>query len=268
MLHIGIIPDGNRRFARKNNIKTLEGYQLGFKKIKLLINEIYKKNINKKDIITIIRKEQSNINEIKNINNDDKDEIIDNINKHDTINEITLYICSIDNITKRKKHDILDLMSVMYDCINEWSDKNSLIYELEIQVNIVGNINLLPDNKLINKIRNIEKETKKHNKYFLNLAIGYDGKQDIINAINKFNSDKSNKNKNITSLDITNNMIVKRDIDIVIRTGYEKRISGFFPWQTLYSEWFFLDKYCPEIDIFDINKVLNEYSNRERRFGK
>ena len=290
MLHIGIIPDGNRRYARKNNIDTLEGYKIGFRKIQTIINEIYDNNGNSDNIDKIIDKNKiinniskDNINNINNVNgitNIDEDEINrlrKNIIKCDNgynIDEITLYICSVDNIKKRKTKDILDLMEVMYDCINEWSSEESILYKLKIKVRIVGNVNLLPDKSLVRKIKNIARNTKKHDKLFLNLAIGYSGKDDIVNAVNKFINNNGNSkithndNSKITHNDITNNMVVKRNIDLVIRTGKEKRTSGFFPWNTLYSEWFFVNKYCPEIDIYDIENVLIEYSKRERRFGK
>ncbi len=63
-------------------------------------------------------------------------------------------------------------------------------------------------------------------------------------------------------------MQVNRDIDIIIRTGYERRMSGFFPWQTVYAEWFFIDKYFPEFTLDDFINVIKEYYNRKRRFGK
>jgi undecaprenyl diphosphate synthase len=57
------------------------------------------------------------------------------------------------------------------------------------------------------------------------------------------------------------------DIDLVIRTGKEKRLSGFFPWQTIYSEWFFLDIYFPELTKDILKKVLEDFYERQRRFG-
>ena len=93
----------------------------------------------------------------------------------------------------------------------------------------------------------------KTQKYILNLAIAYDYNKDFINY----------------GHDIFKNYIRKQsNIDFVLRTGGESRISGFFPTKTLYSELFFSKKMWPDITIVDINNYIRKFKNRDRRFGK
>ena len=228
-LHIGIIPDGNRRYAEKKNITIEESYNIAFQTVTQIIEYI----CNQCDDLFSF--------------------------EHYSISQVTLYVCSYDNLEKRSKEEV----NLIYGLIDKFikyyyknKDKNT------IRLNISGNIKLLP-NKLKNNLLNIVNETS-NNSYTLNLAIGYNGHQDIIKAF-KRTLDKKQK------YDIKNiykNFDVDTDIDLVIRTGNEMRMSGFFPWQTVYAEWFFLDKFWPEFTENDLYNIIEKYGKRNRRYGK
>ena len=118
-------------------------------------------------------------------------------------------------------------------------------------VNIIGDMELLPDD--IQKLC-IELSKEKENiQYTVNIAIAYDYKKDMINYGNNNNVNYNREQSNI---------------DILFRSGGEKRISGFFPTKVLYSELFFEKKLWPEITLDDLNRTVKLFKKRERRFGK
>jgi undecaprenyl diphosphate synthase len=101
------------------------------------------------------------------------------------------------------------------------------------------------------------------------MLIAYGGKDDLLHAV------KSITSKAKTAASINENLIRKYllsntvpDIDLIIRTSGEERLSGFMPWQTSYSELYFSDKLWPEFTKKDLHSALKEYNKRQRRFGK
>jgi tritrans,polycis-undecaprenyl-diphosphate synthase [geranylgeranyl-diphosphate specific] len=239
-MHLGIIPDGNRRYAMKNNMSNIEAYYLGFNLIINIIKEFF---YNKENII-------ENYANVKLIN----------------INQITIYVCSVENLEKRDKQDVSNIYQLIEKFISYYNEYKKEFIENKISINIIGNFKYI-ENIYLEKLINIMKETDIYkSKYKLNLAIAYSGRDEIINMTNKIMI--LNKLTEIDEKEIYDNMYLKNDIDIIIRTGYEKRTSNFFPWQSIYSEWFFIDKYWPELNIIDIINIIEEFNNRKRRFGK
>ena len=220
-MHIGIILDGNRRFAKSKNQPSFKGHKEGAKRVGDLLNWC----------------------------------------KEFDIKEITLYCFSIENF-KRSKEEVdylMDLFKVQFQKLR--IDKN--IKKNKIKINFIGDKNKL--NKDLRELMlKIEKETKNNSNYNINFAIAYGGRQEIISAISKLVKGK----KKITEENLKNCLWLKKDIDLIIRTGGEKRTSNFLPWQSTYSEWFFLDKMWPEFTKEDLQKILFEFQNRQRRFGK
>lgn len=136
-----------------------------------------------------------------------------------------------------------------------------------IRVRIIGERKALKKSlqKTINKV---ERLTRENNKIILNLAINYGGRWDIVQAIKKIIKSKLPLDK-ITE-DLVNSLLSTENLpepDLVIRTGGEKRLSNFLVWQTTYSELFFLNKHWPDFTEKDLDKILQEYQRRQRRFG-
>lgn len=214
MIHLGIIPDGNRRFLKKiSNKNLITIWEDNFKR---LINEFIK----------------------------EKDNKYENLKK---INEISIYVCSIDNLKRddNTRENVFTVLKSILILI-----KNELFIKDLVNINFIGDIHLLP--KDLQKLMKESKQMLKGDRLKINLAIAYDYNKDIQN----FKIINSNYRRN------------QSNIDLVFRSGGEKRLSGFFPTKTIYSELFFNDKLWPEITLKDLDLVLDEFSQRNRRFGR
>lgn len=210
MIHLGIIPDGNRRYIKKNPEKNIIN----------IWDEFFNKILN----------DYSKYENIK------------------TINEISIYVCSIENIKREDntKENIIDILNLVLNILND----NKYFINL-ININFIGDINLLP--KDLQKLIEKTKSKFKGDKLKLNLAIVYDYNKDLENYNTNLNKNYNRKQSNI---------------DLVLRSGQEKRLSGFFPTKTLYSELFFIDKLFPEVTLDDLDLIIQEFNKRNRRFGK
>lgn len=178
------------------------------------------------------------------------------------IKEVTLYVFSIQNFN-RTKEEVDYLLKIVKNTAQKFIN-DSKIMEKKVKINIIGRIYLFP--KEIQEICNeVMIKTEKNNNYILNLAFGYGGREEIIDAINKILLQKKTE---INEELFSKYLYLNSEPDIVIRTGGVIRTSNFLPWQTIYSEWFFLEKTWPEFEKEDLEKVIAEFSQRERRFGR
>jgi tritrans,polycis-undecaprenyl-diphosphate synthase [geranylgeranyl-diphosphate specific] len=135
-----------------------------------------------------------------------------------------------------------------------------------IQVNILGRYKMFPK-PLVEVLDKIIAKTKNNNKFILNFAMAYGGREELVDAIKKIASKKL-RPEQITEKVVEENLYTASQPDIIIRTGGERRTSNFLMWQSYYSEWFFLDKTWPEFTKQDFLDVLKEFEQRERRFGR
>ena len=176
------------------------------------------------------------------------------------INFLTLFAFSTEN-WKRPKKEIRYLFSLLENFlinrIEELHNKN-------IKLKILGSKKFSPRlNKLLDYS---EKKTFKNDKLQINLALNYGSKLELINAFKKINISKIKINeKNLEKYLQTNNI---PDPDILIRTGNTKRLSNFLLWQLAYTEIFFEKKLWPAFTEKDFKKIINEYKNIKRNFGK
>jgi len=110
----------------------------------------------------------------------------------------------------------------------------------------------------------IEK-TKHHNNFIINFAMAYGGREEIVDTVNKM----IKNNQEINQETLQQNMWVPENLDLVIRTSGEQRLSNFFPYQATYAELFFLEKHWPDFEKQDLINILQEFEQkRQRRFGK
>ena len=109
-----------------------------------------------------------------------------------------------------------------------------------------------------------QEKTKQNKNYIINFAIAYGGRQEIISAVKKLIEEK----KEINEKNFQKSLWLQDEPDLIIRTGGEKRTSNFLPWQSIYSEWIFIEKFWPEFTKQDLEKAIEEFKNRKRRFGK
>lgn len=226
--HVAIIMDGNGRWAKKIGRKRAFGHENGTKSVRECIDQSMKLGI-------------------KNL---------------------TLFVFSTEN-WNRPKYEVKALMELLVYSLEK--ERVNLINN-EIKLNVVGDLEALKD-KPKSKLKSIILETKNNKKLNLNLAISYGSKQEIVNAIREV----SNKVKNniISAKNIDENIINEHlytrnlpNVDLLIRTGGEKRVSNFLLWQIAYAEMYFTDVLWPDFKKEDFIEALDDYQKRERRFGK
>ena len=117
-------------------------------------------------------------------------------------------------------------------------------------------------------------KTKNYDRYFFNIAIGYGGREEIVEAIKKIafdvkkgKIDERSINKKTVSSYLYTSSLPFPDPDLVLRTSGEERISNFLLWQSAYSELFLVDVYWPSFRKIDLMRAIRGYQMRQRRFG-
>lgn len=180
------------------------------------------------------------------------------------IKEMTFYALSCENIKSRPKNELEYLYKIFREVFKNM-DKEK-IEKNKIKMRFIGNLELLPLD-LKEQCEKLEEETKDNNGFIVNFAIAYSGRQEIVEAVKKILKNKIQPEEVNEEL-IENNLYMKNNPDLIIRTGGEKRTSNFLPWQSAYSEWFFLDKFWPEFEKEDLINCIEEFKNRKRNFGK
>ena len=226
--HVAIIMDGNGRWAKKIGKKRAFGHENGTKSVKECINQSIKLGI-------------------KNL---------------------TLFVFSTEN-WNRPKFEVNALMDLLVHSIDK---ERVLLIENNIKLNVVGDLDSLK-NKAKSKLESIISETKNNKKLNLNLAISYGSKQEIVNAIREVSNKVKNNIISVKNIDenIINEHLYTRNlpnVDLLIRTGGEKRVSNFLLWQIAYAEMYFTDVLWPDFKKEDFLDALEDYQKRERRFGK
>lgn len=226
--HVAIIMDGNGRWARKLNKERFFGHNTG-------------------------------INSVR--------ESLD-ISIELGIKTLTLYAFSIEN-WKRPKNEVNALMSLLSNTIEK---ELTNIQENNIKLNVIGNLDLLPKNTR-DKLLDGVKKTNNNDGLNLNLAVSYGAKQEMIRAV-KLISDKVKKNiisqENIDEDTINEHLYTRnsKNVDLLIRTGGEYRISNFLLWQISYAELNFQDVLWPDFKKKHFLNAIIDYQKRTRRFGK
>ncbi len=182
------------------------------------------------------------------------------------ISTVTLWALSTENLG-RSKEELKYLMKIFEKMVSN-NLKDAI--KRKIKITHLGRKDRIPKS-LLSRIAESEEKTKKHNTKYLNIALDYGGRDEIIRAVKKLKDKKMNIND--LSEESFENFLDTNDQpypnpDLIIRTGGDMRTSGFMIWQSAYSEYFFLDKYLPDMTTQDLDKIINDFINRERRFGK
>jgi undecaprenyl diphosphate synthase len=223
--HLGIIIDGNRRWARERRLPTFEGHRRGLEKLKEVGKWCKEKGVK----------------------------------------ILTIYAFSTEN-WNRSKEEVSYLMKLLKRAFSKkeikWLNKEG------IKLQVIGQRERLPES-LQQAIREAEVLTKNNQEGILNLAISYGGRAEICQAVqNIFESNEPPHkitedfvSKNLWTADLP-------DLDLIIRTGGEQRISNFLLWRAAYAEFYFSKKYWPAFTEKDLDEALADYAQRQRRFGK
>lgn len=226
--HVAIIMDGNGRWAKKQGLLRAYGHETGTKSVKIIVETSAKIGI-------------------KNL---------------------TLYAFSTEN-WNRPKLEISTLMNILIKYLKE---ELSTMLENDIRLNTIGNIEKLPISAQKELLDVIEK-TKNNTRMTLTLALSYGSREELISAIKTISSKVKN---NIISTDDIDELIINEhlytqnlpDVDLLIRTSGEHRISNFLLWQIAYAELYFTNVLWPDFTEEHLYEAIHSYQKRERRFGK
>src|SRR3989344_5895017 len=226
---IAIQMDGNRRWGKKNKKNPLEGHKEGAIVLKKIAE--YCKKIG--------------------------------------VKVFTVYALSTENL-KRSKEELSYHFGLHKKYLKEWILDSVEFVKNKIRFQVLGRKELLPKEEQ-KMIQQAEEKTKGFSDYIFNVCIGYNGQDEIVDATKKI-VDEGIKPQDITRETIKNHLYTK-DIpppDIMIKTGMnpEKRLSGFLLYDVAYSELFFTSTLWPDFSSEELDKIIEEFNNRERRFGR
>ena len=221
MKHLGIIADGNRRWAKAHDLPTIEGHKKGLEVI---------------------------------------EELVDAANEAE-IPYITFYVFSTEN-WGRSKAEVSYIMKLAETRILKYAKK---LKEKNGRLVILGSKKKVPPT-LMGTIEQAEKLTEDCTGITVGFCFNYGGELEIADAANIALEAEGE----ITPETIRKHLYHPEipDIDMVVRTSGEERISGFMLWRSSYAEFLFMQKYFPEMNREDMKAILEEYNSRSRRFGK
>lgn len=227
--HIGLILDGNRRFARSLGITNKKAHESGADKLEAVLEWCWDLGIR----------------------------------------IVTVYAFSAENFN-RSEEEVEELMSMFEEKFKEVS-KDERVHRNRIRVRAIGKTELLPEN-VREAIATAEKVTQGYSDYQLNIAVGYGGRLEIVEACRKIASkvgqgglDPAQVSEDLIRSHLYTNGIP--DPDLIVRTSGEERLSGFLLWQSAYSELYFCESYWPEFREIDLLRAIRTFQHRERRFG-
>ncbi|MGC8651689.1 MAG: polyprenyl diphosphate synthase [Candidatus Micrarchaeia archaeon] len=222
--HVALIPDGNRRWARQHRLDFFRGYNLGVKKF--IKFSIWAKGLG--------------------------------------IKMLTVWALSVENIHNRSKRELSILYNIYVKAAND-KDILKMLKENDTRINVIGNLSLIPANVKM-ALASLQQKTRTYKTFTINLLIGYGGRDDLVHALKGYATSKEPPSEEA----LVKHLITSKvpDVDLVIRTSGEMRLSGLLPWQTGYSELYFAKKYWPDFDRNDLVSAIKDFGERERRFGK
>lgn len=219
-IHLAIIPDGNRRWAKQRGMHPWEGH----------------------------RKAVQNFRTIADVCRDDP-----------RVRTLTFWCFSTEN-WKRDPKEISKLMGMLEDYLRKERGKFA---KQKTRLVHAGRKDRIPAS-LAQLITEAEEETKDQTGFTLQLALDYGGKDEIVRAIRRLDAPADVTEESFrSSLDHPD----VPDIDLIVRTSGEIRVSNFFLWQGAYAEWIFTDLFFPDFGPKETLEALDEYNNRTRRFG-
>ncbi|MBR2840053.1 di-trans,poly-cis-decaprenylcistransferase [Candidatus Saccharibacteria bacterium] len=219
--HLGIIADGNRRWAKEKNLPKIEGHKEGLNAIERLIDGASEAGIP----------------------------------------YLSFYVFSTEN-WGRSKEEVSYIMKLLETRIMKYAKK---MKAKNGKMVILGSKAKVPP-KLMSTIEQAEKMTEDCTGITVGFCFNYGGEQEIADAANV----AAKAEGEITPETIRKHLYHPEvpDVDMVVRTSGEERISGFMLWRASYAEFMFIKKYFPEMQEGDIKEILKEYEKRNRRFGK
>ena len=188
------------------------------------------------------------------------------------VKSVTLYAFSTENF-QRPPEEVEQIMKIAEEKLREIL-KDESIHKRKVRVKAIGRLGLLPK-KLQEMIKQVEESTKDYDERFLNVALAYGGRAEIVDATRKIAQKVESGdlapdeiNEQLFEGHLYTAHMSKQDPDLIIRTSGEERLSGFLLWQCAYSELCFLDVNWPDFRRIDFLRAVRTYQRRKRRFGQ
>ena len=232
--HVGLILDGNRRYARAIGLPDiLEGHRLGANKLE--------------EVLTWCEELH--------------------------ICMVSIWILSTENLL-RPPEELGGLLRLIENKLRDTA-RDPKVHKKRMRIRVIGKLEVLSDS-MQEAIREAEEATKDYDGFLLNVALGYGGRQEIVDAVQNLLRDRAAQGMSLPQAieEVTPDSLGKYlytydlpDPDLIIRTSGEVRLSGFLLWQSAYSEYYFCDAYWPAFRRIDFLRAIRSYQQRERRFG-
>ena len=225
--HLAIIMDGNGRWAKKQGLLRTLGHNKGTKTVNKIVKTCAKLGIE----------------------------------------NLTLYAFSSEN-WNRPKLEVDTLMKIL---VNSLKKELITLQENNIRLNSIGNLSKLP-NSILKELQDVIEKTKNNTRMTLTLALSYGSSEELLNVVKNISDKVKN---NIISIDTIDESIINQhlythnlpDVDLLIRTSGEHRISNFLLWQSAYAEFVFLPTLWPDFDRRHLWHACEIYASRDRRYG-
>ncbi len=221
-VHIAIIPDGNRRWAKARGLKPWEGHY---------------KSGSYNNLIVLFR-------EAKRLG----------------VKCVSLWGFSTEN-WKRDKKEVSILLNLALKSVMDFGKE---LHKEKIRFRHIGRKDRIPE-KLAREIEKLEKETADYDDFNFQLLLDYGGRDEIVRAVNKLIKEGKEIDESGFSGALDTGGIP--DVDLIIRTSGEKRLSGMMPFQGVYSELYFVDKHFPDFGAGDLRGAIEDFGKRKRNFG-
>ena len=226
--HLAIIMDGNGRWAKQRGLLRAIGHEGGTKSVKVTVETCAKLGVE----------------------------------------NLTLYAFSTENWNRPK----LEVDTLMKLLVSSLKKEIKTLQENNIRLNAIGNLTNLPK-KVQKELAEVIEQTANNTRMTLTLALSYGSREELIQVVKKISEKVKN---NIISSEAIDESIINEhlytqdlpDVDLVIRTSGEHRISNFLLWQIAYAEFYFTNVLWPDFSEEDLYEAIISYQNRERRFGK
>ncbi len=226
--HVAVIMDGNGRWAKKKGLFRAIGHENGTKAVREVVEGAAEINI-----------------------------------KH-----LTLYAFSTENWNRPK----LEIQTLMKLLVSSLKKEIKTLQKNNIKLNAIGNLDSLPE-KARNELLEVIEKTKTNDHMTLTLALSYGSREELIKTVQEISIKVKN---NVLSPHLINEAVINKhlyttnlpDVDLLIRTSGERRISNFLLWQIAYAELYFTKILWPDFKRSDLFEAVFDYQQRERRFGK
>ncbi len=225
--HLAVIIDGNRRWAKAHNLPTVEGHRRGIENLKSLVPVFIDRGIP----------------------------------------VVSIFTFSTEN-WQRTKEEVTDFMGLIKYAFSRYAD---WLHTQGVQIRISGRVADFSSD-IQDVFKKAVARVPAHPKFIANFCLSYGGREEITQMVQSIANERNGVASPTNAIDeVTIEKYLYTaglpDVDFLIRTGGEKRLSGFLPWQTVYAELYFTDTFWPDFGAEELDKTLEDFSQRKRNFG-